>query len=163
MAIIQNIILPEPALQTPLNMYFRLDKADFDKEDALESRSRYDYQRKILPLPAGAKYYFNTYYNGLSVNIWKENCCFKTLSLKLRGQGRVQVAFMLMTQEFDAGRKGKTVLAHRLLAQKSICLTSEGCALAIEDWPRLTAGQLYITLSAEENSEKTGGILRRLF
>jgi len=156
MAVIQNIILPELALQTPLNMYFRLDKQDFDDKEAGEGGSCYDYRRKILTLTVDKKYYFNTYYNGLSVNIWKENCRIDTLTLRLRGEGRVQAEIVHIKQEFDAGRSAKTVLAHRLLAQKSLNLTAEGCILPVEDWPHLQDGMLYITLRAGKNGGAAG-------
>ncbi|KAA6206423.1 MAG: glycosyltransferase [Candidatus Tokpelaia sp.] len=154
MTVIQNIILPEQALQTPLNMYFRLNKQDFDDKDAGEGSSCYDYRRKILTLAADKKYYFNTYYNGLSVNVWKENCHIDTLMLKLRGQGRVQVEIAHIKREFDARRSAKTVLAYRLLAQKSLNLTAEGCLLPIEDWPHIEDGMLYITLRARKDGGK---------
>jgi len=154
MTVIQNIILPEQALQTPLNMYFRLNKRDLDEKDSGESGSDYHYRRKILALHPGKQYYFNTYYNGLSVNIWKENCSVDSLALKLRGRGRVQVELVHIKREFDAGRRAKTVLAHRLLAQKSLNLTPEGCFLPIEEWPHMQDGMLYITLKAGENSAR---------
>jgi len=158
MTVIQNIILPELSLGAPLNMYFRVNKADFDARDILEAQAEYNYSDKILILRSGDKYYFNTYYNGFSVNIWQQNCAFSKLSLWLRGKGRVRAELALMQHESDLARSRHDVLTHKILAQYNVELTPEGVSLPIENWPQLKRGILYLSLQADDDrAEFYGG------
>lgn len=96
----------------------------------------------------GAKFSFDTYFNGLTVNLWKESCQVDSLSLFLEGSGRVLV------------RLGHHTLSayHLTLDEQELSLTPEvPTEFPVAAWPELTDGMLYVSVFALEDGEITGG------
>lgn len=102
---IQEILFPRVGRCTEEELYFRLaDPAEIlwvgtDNQDALRRRqylensrlAAYDGTEGCIRLASGGKVWFNTYFNGFSMEKWKKYTVLEGLSLTLRLSGRVKI------------------------------------------------------------------------
>ncbi|NBZ87372.1 glycosyltransferase family 2 protein [Stagnihabitans tardus] len=77
---LQNTILPERGLCTEERLYFNAQGA-VTHDDVADS----------VILAEGAKVFFDTFFNGLSIGKWHAACALEGLWLGLRGRGKVEV------------------------------------------------------------------------
>ncbi|KFF48315.1 hypothetical protein GY26_14915 [Gammaproteobacteria bacterium MFB021] len=126
--VIQRFILPSLELSADEKLYVR------SRYNAYASRER----QEISFFPGGVAS-FDTLFNGLTVERWKQDCGLETLALELEGAGRFQV------------RIGLHRIGHatRWLREATLTLaTDEPTCLELAEWVALEAGILFIQLRA---------------
>lgn len=129
MNILQNIIFPHMTFHAPEEMYARL--ANEKVYASLNAKS--------LIFENGGKAYFDTYFNGLSIQPWQKNCKIDDLQLYLQGEGEFLV------------RIGIHRIGHASywLHEKVIKLSAgQTESIEVSDWQELESGMLYFAVQA---------------
>lgn len=129
MNILQNIIFPHLAFRAPEEMYVRLAN---DKVYAL-------FEDHSMVFSEGGRAYFDTYFNGFSIQPWQKNCQINDLSLHLGGEGSFLV------------RIGMHRIGHApYWLHETILHLQEGKteSVQINEWNKLEAGMLYFSVQA---------------
>lgn len=135
---IQHLVMPNMAFGAPEKMYVRLKN---DQVHALMSESR-------LLFDAGGRASFDTFFNSVTVQAWKDNTAVHDLQLHLRGTGRFIVRLGLH-------RIGH---AQRWLQEQVVTLSLENdLAIDVQSWAKLESGMLYFALEALEPGSLTSG------
>ncbi|XHR28871.1 MAG: glycosyltransferase [Chthoniobacteraceae bacterium] len=136
--IIQRLVLPDFRSISPLEMYTR---------DVGES-CIFRLKDQTILLDKGSQVTFDTYFNALSVKVWKQHTQIRDLTLFLSGRGR----FLL---RFGLHRFGNP---QRWLSEQEITLGETETHVDLEFWDKLESGLLYFSLIAlEDDSVFTGG------
>lgn len=129
--VIQHLVMPSLAFDAPEEMYVRM-RNDNVRANLSEGRLQFD---------ANGRVSFDTFFNSITIDIWKTHTKVIDLQLHLRGSGRFMVRFGL-------NRIGH---AHRWLAEHFITLNPDQDALIpVDSWPILKNGMLYFSLEAME-------------
>jgi len=123
---IQEILFPQAGKCTEEELYFRRVE-DCGREEgvsnliqagaALENRKLvlYDEEARELRLSRGGKVWFDTYFNGFSIEKWRKYTILSELSLRLELSGRVRVT--LYSEEEIMHSVVKRVLARQIVQQ----------------------------------------------
>jgi galactofuranosylgalactofuranosylrhamnosyl-N-acetylglucosaminyl-diphospho-decaprenol beta-1,5/1,6-galactofuranosyltransferase len=128
MTVLQSLVFPNLDVHAHEDMYFRLSDGAW-----------VDLKSRKASLEAGSILSTDTFFNGLSVGVWKRRCDIGSLSLRVEGSG-----------EFVA-----TVGLHRL-GQMSVWLDEhrlsmferQESVLTIGQWPALSDGLLFVRFRA---------------
>lgn len=136
---IQTLVMPNLTFNAPQEMYVRL----------WTDKVRSDFIQKKIIFKDNGRVSFDTYFNSVSVGVWKYNCpSIENLSLKLYGNGK----FVL---RFGLHRIGH---AHKWLSDHIIELVDEIPSLIdVQAWKNLEGGMLYFHLEAIGNAELKNG------
>lgn len=86
---IQKILFPQIGRCTEKELYFRLDKSEQGVIE--EVKTQYSYENQIIQFDKYGKVWFDTYFNGLSIEKWTKYTAIKNVSLKLRISGKFKV------------------------------------------------------------------------
>lgn len=103
---IQNLLLPEPGICAEEELYFHREK------DGGRGVS-YAHGGRALRFEPGARCYFDTYFNSLSVEKWKKYTSVGSISLHLVISGSFEV--VLVNKRFSVGSVSKTVIDRQIL------------------------------------------------
>lgn len=137
-SVIQNLIMPNLRFGAPEEMYVRIHN---DKVRSLFSDGR-------LLFDAGGRASLDTFFNSITVGVWKSLTRIAELQLNLRGRGRFTVRFGLHRLGY----------AHRWLAEHVVTLSADqDSVISVESWPKLESGMLYFSLEAMEPGSITSG------
>ena len=79
---IQKILFPRVGRCTEEKLYFRQDR---------KGRTQYLYNNQKIDFEKGGKVWFDTYFNGLSVEKWGKYARIENISLKLKISGKFRV------------------------------------------------------------------------
>jgi hypothetical protein len=128
-SIIQSLVMPNLKFGASEDMYVRIKN---DDARALLSES-------ILSFETGGKISFDTFFNSITIDAWKQHTDLTNLKLNLHGSGQ----FIL---RFGVHRTGH---AHRWLDEQviSIKLDQENI-IEVPEWSKLESGLLYFSLEA---------------
>lgn len=129
--VLQNIIFPSVEINAPEDMYYRADH-----------RVSRRFSEQLIQLEKGAITTFDTFFNSISVGVWKSNTSVSNLSLILNGLGNVIIRFGLH-------RIGH---AHKWLSENKATLTKEGITIDMPFWEKLEDGMLYFQIEAISES-----------
>ena len=125
---IQSIVFPYDGLCSENDLYFRVD--DYPIYINNEGRMKFS---------SSARASFDTYFNGLTINAWKENCTIDDLSLSLEGQGK----FLLRIGLHRLGHATRYLLTKEVELEKFDSVINP-----VTEWPALDAGILFFELTA---------------
>ncbi len=135
---IQTLVFPNLEFNATFDMYVRTSA----------NGPRVSLQENIIHFQAGSIASFDTFFNGFTVHIWKNQCIVDDLYLKLDGDGQ----FIL---RFGLHRIGH---AHRWLQEDIIDITADQPAvILVKDWGKLDGGILYASVQALTDGVITGG------
>jgi GT2 family glycosyltransferase len=130
--------MPNLAFGAPEEMYVRLNN---DKVHALLSEGR-------LLFDAGGRASFDTFFNSVTVSVWKDHAAIQDLELHLRGAGRFIVRLGMHRIGY----------AHRWLEERIVNLTADAeTIINIESWRKYESGMLYFALEALEPGSLSAG------
>ncbi len=87
---IQKILFPQVGRCTDREMYFRLEKSGFGSNQMLF----YDNEKQTILFRTGEKVWFDTYFNGFSIEKWKKYTILDNLTLKLELSGKFKVILL---------------------------------------------------------------------
>lgn len=139
--ILQNIIFPNLQSVIPEGLYFRPHNEKVELSRA---------EPEILYVKEGGRVSFDTYFNGVTIERWRELCAIENVALELEGAGRFVVRIGLH----------QLGLPHRWLLEKTVSLTEgERVELDLPFWPDLQNGMLYLWVEALEDGHLLGGRL----
>ncbi|MBQ9990406.1 MAG: glycosyltransferase family 2 protein [Lachnospiraceae bacterium] len=103
---IQNLLLPELGICTEETLYFHRE-IDRDREVS------YIEEKKALKFKEEGKCFFDTYFNGLSIEKWKKYTQIGEVSLHINLQGEFEVT--LLNTSMLYGKRSVTILDRRLV------------------------------------------------
>ncbi|GAB30761.1 glycosyl transferase [Acetobacter pasteurianus] len=137
--VLQNIIFPALQSVIPEELYFR---ALNEKVELFRAAP------ETLSFHAGGRAAFDTYFNGITVERWRELCAIENLNLTLEGSGKFIVRFGLH----------QLALPHRWLFEQTVEL-KEGTPVSLDlpFWAGLERGLLYMWVEALEDGYLRGG------
>ncbi len=131
MHLLQSVVFPNLDVQAMEDMYVRLNRLAWADLDA----------RQLRFAEAGSAS-TDTFYGGVTVDIWKRDCELAHLALRLEGDGHFALAFGLH-------RRG---MPHLWLSERNVQLQPGiPLDLTIDEWPRLSTGILYFRLRAHRS------------
>lgn len=87
---IQKILFPQVGRCTDREMYFRLEKSGFGSNQMLF----YDNEKQTILFRTGEKVWFDTYFNGFSIEKWKKYTILDRLTLRLEMAGKFKVILL---------------------------------------------------------------------
>ena len=87
---IQKILFPQVGRCTDREMYFRLEKSGFGSNQMLF----YDNEKQTILFRTGEKVWFDTYFNGFSIEKWKKYTILGHLTLRLELAGKFKVILL---------------------------------------------------------------------
>jgi len=137
--IIQHLVMPNLTFGAPENMYARTfnDRVNF-----------VSLSDDKLVFKASGQVQFDTFFNSLSVGVWKKHCKLQDLHLVIQGSGKFLLRCGLNRADHPA----------RTLVQQIIDLQAgEDTVVAINCWQKLVDGMLFFNLLALEDGAITGG------
>lgn len=137
--VLQNIIFPALQSVIPEELYFR---ALNEKVELFRAAP------ETLSFHAGGRAAFDTYFNSITVERWRELCAIENLNLTLEGKGKFIVRFGLH----------QLGLPHRWLFEQTVEL-QEGTPVSLDlpFWDGLERGLLYMWVEALEDGYLRGG------
>lgn len=133
--IIQELLFPGLELFSTEEMYVRL-----------QGRVCVRLASRCLEFQVGGKVFLDTYFNAVSVSVWKQATTVDSLQLKLIGRGRFLI---------KVGLHPGMEQAHRWLMEQEVILPA-GDPIRLP-WDDLTGGLLYVALEALEPGEINSG------
>ena len=139
--VLQNIIFPNLQSVIPEGLYFRSLNEKIELSRA---------EPEVLYLKEGGRVSFDTYFNGVTVERWRQLCAIQDMALELEGSG----CFVIRIGLHQLG------LPHRWLLEKTVSLAEgEHVHLDLPFWPELQAGMLYFWVEALKDGHLLGGRL----
>jgi GT2 family glycosyltransferase len=136
---LQQLVMPNLTFGAPDEMYFRLANND----------CRISFEKSCLLFSQGGRFSSDTFFNGLSVGVWKKHCQIEALHLVLTGKGKFILRFGL----YRIGHTSKWLSEHQVDLN---CLSE--VVIDVSSWQKLEAGLLYFALDAlEDNCELLSG------
>lgn len=129
---LQKLVFPKDDINAPEDMYFR--RGDETPQVSATPEG--------IIVPLGATVSFDTFFNGLTIRAWRDNCRVDNLALALVGRGRVTV------------RVGIHRLGHeqKWLCEASIDLDDTPAEIELPFWKSLTDGILYFSVTANSDA-----------
>ncbi|TQN50811.1 glycosyltransferase family 2 protein [Acidithiobacillus thiooxidans] len=137
MFMLQTLVMPHLDFTAPEDMYVRLHTTEV-------SASLKD-QKLVFRQHGRAS--FDTYFNSVSVGVWKKNCKIDDIGITLRGEGE----FIL---RYGLHRIGH---AHVWLDEQRVTLTERDQYFSFDRWQDLDGGMLYIYLESVFGGSLYGG------
>ena len=138
---IQKILFPRVGRCTEEKLYFRQDR---------KGRTQYLYNNQKIDFEKGGKVWFDTYFNGLSVEKWGKYARIENISLKLKISGKFRV-LLINKEKVNVNISEKIILESVLQSkqpQDFIIPYTDGC----------NRGMYTFALEAlEDNSKYYGG------
>lgn len=86
---IQKILFPQIGRCTEEELYFRLDEQNRESHEQI--RTQYLYKNQRIDFEKRGKAWFDTYFNGLSIEKWVKYTNIENISLKLKISGKFRV------------------------------------------------------------------------
>ncbi|MDE7179348.1 MAG: glycosyltransferase [Lachnospiraceae bacterium] len=86
---IQKILFPQIGRCTEKELYFRLDRSEQGLRE--EVKTQYSYEHQIIEFDRRGKVWFDTYFNGLTIEKWLKYTAVKEVSLKVKISGKFKV------------------------------------------------------------------------
>lgn len=108
---IQRILFPQTGRCTERDLYFRLDRKDAKSREKI--RTQYVLGNQEIGFEKRGKAWFDTYFNGLSIEKWTKYTIVNTISLKIKLSGRFKVS--LVSKEKIGNNIAKKVLSEQIL------------------------------------------------
>ncbi len=105
---VQKILFPQVGRCTDREMYFRLERSGFGSNQMLF----YDNENQTILFRTGEKVWFDTYFNGFSIEKWKKYTILDNLTLKLELSGKFKVILLCKEK------------IHNEVLEKIICATT---------------------------------------
>ncbi|HEX2540190.1 MAG TPA: hypothetical protein VHM00_03805 [Caldimonas sp.] len=128
MNILHSLVFPNLDLRVPEDMYVRL----FDGAWA-------DLTQRQVHFETGALMWADTFFNGLSVGVWKRHCRIDSLSLRIAGSGQFLCTIGLH----------RFAQASVWLAEHRLVLDDDGATeVPIPQWAEVNDGMLFLRLRA---------------
>ncbi|WP_179404320.1 glycosyltransferase [Burkholderia guangdongensis] len=135
--VIQNLVMPNLAFGVPPEMYVRA-----------ENRACIRYNDGSIRFEKGGIARFDTYFNGVTVDRYREHCEIRDLFLSLTGIGQFVIRFALHRAGF----------ANRVLYEQQVTLSAGSPAeIDMPFWSGLDGGILYFCIEALDEGEISGG------
>lgn len=91
---IQKILFPQIGRCTEKELYFRLDRTEQGIIE--EVKTQYSYENQLIQFDRFGKVWFDTYFNGLSIEKWNKYTTVKNISLRLRISGKFKVILHIL-------------------------------------------------------------------
>jgi glycosyltransferase involved in cell wall biosynthesis len=135
-SIVQELLLPGLEFAAPVEMYANVNEY---VEPHLASRQ--------LVVRAGGRVSFDTYFNGVSVGVWKRATTIDSLRFVAQGSGK----FILRVGLHRLGH------SHRWLSEHEVEFSPEGSVSVDMPWAAVEDGILYVALDAQTDGTLTGG------
>ncbi len=136
--VLQPVLLPGLDFGAPEEMYARITAGEV----------RASLKDRTLIFKDGGRAWFDTFFNGITVGLWRQHCSIDDLHLILRGNGN----FVL---RFGLHRIGH---GHRWLDEQTVKLTSgKDYSIELDSWDLLDGGMLYFCLEAVGAATLSGG------
>ena len=136
--IVQHIVMPNLAFGAPENMYVR----------PFNSKVFVFFNDKKLLFKEGGQAQFDTFFNSLSVGVWKKHCKLQDLYFVIQGSGK----FLLRCGLNRIGSSPRWVYNQAIDLQEGIDTIVE-----LDCWQELIDGMLFFNLLALEDGVITGG------
>lgn len=89
---IQKILFPQIGRCTEKELYFRLDRTEQGLAEG--KNAQYSYEEQTVAFNKRGKLWFDTYFNGLSIEKWTKYTAVKNVSLKIRISGKFKVVLV---------------------------------------------------------------------
>ncbi len=86
---IQKILFPQIGRCTEKELYFRFDRSEQGVLE--EAKTQYSYENQIIEFDKRGKVWFDTYFNGLTIEKWSKYTAVKDVSLKVKIFGKFKV------------------------------------------------------------------------
>lgn len=135
---IQHLLMPNLEFGTPATMYARVH----DREGTIL------FSENTIILEKFGRCSFDTFYNGLTIQSWKENCAIQDLAFFLTGTGKVVIRLGVHRLGCD----------QRFLVEQKVTLDPQTpVQINVEEWPTLINGMLYAQIEALDEASITGG------
>jgi len=134
---LQTLVMPHLCFTAPEDMYVRLHTPEVSA--SLK-------EQKIVFSQHG-RVSFDTYFNSVSVGVWKKNCKIDDIGIILRGEGEFILRFGLH----------KIGQAHVWLDEQRVTLKHEDQYFNCESWPDIDGGMLYVYLESVFGGALHGG------
>jgi galactofuranosylgalactofuranosylrhamnosyl-N-acetylglucosaminyl-diphospho-decaprenol beta-1,5/1,6-galactofuranosyltransferase len=136
--ILQNIVIPNLEFGAPDEMYARFEN----------DKVRTSFEERKLIFKDGGRVSFDTFFNSMTIGIWKKHTKLNDLYLILKGNGQFAIRLGLH-------RIGH---AHKLLQAQTIVLKEgEQIAIQFENWAKIESGMLYFSIEAIGSADFNGG------
>lgn len=101
-------------------------------------RTRVSLQEQRVYFQKFSSVFLDTYFNALSVNLWKESCNIENLNILIEGKGR----FIVKINVHRAG------YPHTTLLKQEIFLENDSKTIPLPFWKDLNSGLLYVEFSS---------------
>ncbi|CEF40410.1 putative glycosyltransferase, cell wall biogenesis [Acetobacter senegalensis] len=135
---IHHLLMPNLEFGTPATMYARVH----DREGTIL------FSENTIILEKFGRCSFDTFYNGLTIQSWKENCAIQDLAFFLTGTGKVVIRLGVHRLGCD----------QRFLVEQKVTLDPQTpVQINVEEWPTLINGMLYAQIEALDEASITGG------
>lgn len=135
---IQTLVLPNIIFGAPQEMYVRL----------LNDKVWGPIQSKVLTFERGGMASFDTYFNSVSVQVWKKNTTVNDISLRIEGAGRFWIRI---------GLHQECCNSRWLQEQEVVISASEPAVIPINSWGKLINGMIYFSVTSLEEGAISGG------
>ncbi len=141
--VVQGLVFASIAMGLPEDLYWRTD-----------ARCWPDLSHGHIEFLHGGSASSDTFYNGLSVGVWKTHCDIAALVLRLSGSGRFVVSFGL----HRLGQATQWLSEHEVVLGDGDGDGDGGAAhdLAVPRWPLLVGGLLFFRVRARGPALLTG-------
>ncbi|WP_280570397.1 glycosyltransferase [Chromohalobacter sp. 296-RDG] len=137
--VLQDFVFPRMDFGAPFDMYYR------QKNE--HTTPIISGKQKVIFSKNGTLF-FDTYFNALSVQKWKEHCSVDDVAIQLKGQGKFSVFFGIH-------RLGRH---HKWLSDSIVELDEEGVTVPFPNWGELEGGLLYFSVKClSDDGEVWGG------
>lgn len=113
---IQRILFPQTGRCTEKELYFRLDAKE--KESHEECRTQYIYANQAIEFERRGKAWFDTYFNGFSIEKWIKYTIVRDVSLKIKLSGKFKV--VLLNIEKIGKNISEKVLAEHMIESEAL-------------------------------------------
>ena len=134
---LQKLVFPKNDINAPEEMYFRRGN---------EAPQICMTQEGII-IPLGATVSFDTFFNGLTVRAWKDNCRINNLALALSGRGNVTVRVGIHHVDRE----------QNWLYEATIDLSDAPVEIELPFWKSVTDGILYFSVTGNSDALIKGG------
>lgn len=110
--ILQKILFPEIGKCTEKELYYHRYRKMYQNTESLID---YDFDRQCLTLQKGGKVYFDTYFNGFSIEKWRKYTVIEEVNLLLQFSGKMKISLLnkeLVHQEVTEATLAEKIVDH---------------------------------------------------